>query len=102
MVKVPYVLYNYTPKASDCSKQGFMSLAYNNMVSDDYHVIDRQQTDRQTHINTDGQTEKTKEGHSHMLGSIFPPVTGANQNLLLTLNIYFDPPTISGIANHSV
>ena len=48
MEKVPYVLYNYTPKASDCSKQGFMSLIYNNMVSDDYHVIDRQQTDRQT------------------------------------------------------
>ena len=78
------------PSHSDCSKQGFMSLAYNNMVSDDYHVIDRQQTDRQTDRQTDTYKYRwpdaeTKEGHSHMLGSIFPPMTGANQNLLLTL-----------------
>ena len=63
-----------------------MSLAYNNMVSDDYHVIDRQQTDRQTDTYKYRWPDaETKEGHSHMLGSIFPPMTGANQNLLLTL-----------------
>ena len=64
MEKVPYVLYNYTPKACDCSKQGFMSLAYNNMVSDNYHVIDRQQTDRQTDRQTDTYKYRWPDGEN--------------------------------------